>query len=1163
MNDTTHHVDSLAYEQIAHLEQRVAELEQQLAASQQEVADLRESRALLWSMIDYVPAMVYAKDLHGRYLLINRFYEQHTGYTSEQVVGRAPQEVFPGAPTERWHEYDQKVIETGQPYEFEDFIHYNHVHIPVLVIKFPCYTSSGALHAIGGIVLDMSEHYRAEEALRHSEEKYRMLAENMQDVVWTADTSLRLTYVSPSIYQLRGYTPEEALQQSVEELLTPDSLQQILAVAQKEQQTIERLELAQPCKDGSTVLTECITVPVYDDAGTLTGWVGVSRDVTARKQAEAEREQAYALMRAAVESATGGVLVVANDGSVVTCNQRFQQMWNLSATWQCAAADAWVDVLREQVAEPEPFVRRIAALSATPEAESYDLISLRDGRILERYSAPYRVGGEIAGRLWSHHDVTQRQQAETGTRETVQRLQAMFNNAAVGVVLADPQGDFVEINDRWAEMLGLSRGEVLRRHYLDVTHPADAAISQERLIPILRGDSDVLRIEKRYLRADGSVFWGDTSIRALRDEDGHLEGLIGVVVDITERRQAEAMLRLQERALASVTNGILITDATLPDMPITYCNAAFERMTGYTPAEILGYNCRFLQGPETDRAAIGQISELLKYDVPFQMTLLNYRKDGSPFWNELSITPLYDEQGHLTHHIGVINDVTERKQMQDALRASEEKFRGFFEQSRDGLILVNEEGTIIDWSQGAERVFGLCRADVVGRPYWDVLYQLLPSEQRIPEVYELIHMNILSLLQNCSSKSRSMHAAPYHVQRIFERPDGTQRVAATLVFPIYTAGHALMGFISRDITEQKQTEEELQRLNYELRQTNDHLGTSLRELEQRAREISLLNELSDFLQTCQSVEEAYNVFASVVKNLFVGQSGALYALTDENDTATLVAQWGPTKPWADVVSTAQCHAWRRRRSVVTQHIRPDWQCLCLNSPDSIDSFCAPLLARDEILGILRLSETPNMPAEARERFEHLIISVADHLALALANLKLRERLHFQAIRDPLTGLFNRRYLDETLTRELQRATRHNHHIGVIMLDVDHFKQINDTYGHGAGDMMLATIGTFLQGHTRGEDIACRYGGEEFTLILPEASLDDTYARAEQIRAGAQQIVGRYKEHTLDRITISLGVASFPEHGASMGKLLRAADAALYRAKTQGRNRTIVLDVTDA
>jgi diguanylate cyclase (GGDEF)-like protein/PAS domain S-box-containing protein len=622
------------------------------------------------------------------------------------------------------------------------------------------------------------------------------------------------------------------------------------------------------------------------------------------------------------------------------------------------------------------------------------------------------------------------------------------------------------------------------------------------------------------------------------------------------------MLRLQERALASVTNGILITDATLPDMPITYCNAAFERMTGYTPEEILGRNCRFLQGPDTDRAAVEQIGELLEHDAPFQVTLLNYRKDGTPFWNELSITPLRDEQGHLTHHIGVINDVTERKQMQDALRASEEKFRGFFEQSRDGLILVNEQGTIIDWSVGAERMYGLCRADVVGRPQWDVLFQLVPTEQRTPDVYDLIQTNALEFLRS-RGEVAALNAIPYHVQRPFERPDGTLRVAATLVFPIHTAGHVLMGSISRDITEQKQTEEEMQRLNAELRQTNDHLETSLRELEQRAREISLLNELSDFLQTCQSVEEAYTVFASVVESLFVGQAGALYELSDPQSEAALVAHWGPPQPWINVFPSTHCRVLRRFRPVVTRHLRSGTHCLCLNAPDTIDSFCVPLMARDEVLGLLRLSEDPAASAEARERSEHLAVSVADHLALALANLKLRERLQFQAIRDPLTGLFNRRYLDETLTRELQRATRHGHPIGVIMLDVDHFKQINDTYGHAAGDMMLAALGTFLQSLTRGEDIACRYGGEEFTLILPEAPLDHTYARAEELRAGVQHLSVRYKDHILNQITISLGVACFPAHGATVSALLRAADAALYRAKTQGRNRTIVLETAEA
>jgi diguanylate cyclase (GGDEF)-like protein/PAS domain S-box-containing protein len=1164
MNYTaSHDIDTAAQEQVVALQQRVNMLEQQLADAQREAADLRESRALFWSIIDHVPALVYAKDKTGRYLLVNRQYEHHTGYTSEQIIGRTPQEVFPGAPMERWHDFDQQVLETEQPCEFNDVIVYREMNFTVLVIKFPCYTADGELRAIGGIVLDMSAHRRTEEALQRSEAQYRMLAENMQDVVWTIDANLQMTYASPSVYQLRGYTPEEVLQQSLDELLTPDSQQLVGELLQKEHYTIERLELTQPCKDGSTVITECIVVPIYTDDHTLTGWVGVSRDITARKQAEAEREHAHALMHAAVESATGGVLVVARDGGIVTCNQRFRHMWHLPADWCSTIANGiWPEALRHHVAEPDTFVQRIADLSATPEAESYDLIALRDGRILERYSTPYRVGSEIAGRLWSCRDVTQRQRAEAATRETAQRLQGMFNNAAVGVVLVSPEGDFIEINDRWAEMLRMSRAAVLGGTYLDVTYPDDVACSIERMAPVFHGENDVLRLEKRYLRADGSVFWGDTSVRALRDEYGVLEGLIGVVVDITERRQAEAMLRLQERALASVTNGILISDATLPDMPITYCNESFQRMTGYTLAEIVGQNCRFLQGPDTDRATVAQIRTLLRHEQPFQVILLNYRKDGTPFWNELSITPLHDEQGRLTHHIGVINDITERKLMQDALRASEEKFRGFFEQSRDGLILIGEQGTIIDWSLGAERIFGLRRAEVVGRSHWDVLYQLTPAAQRTPETYALIKTRTREFL-NRRDETMQAQITPIHAERGFERPDGTQGVVATLVFPIQTAGRTLLGSISRDITQQKQTEEELQRLNRELRQSNDHLGVSLRELERRTREITLLNELSDFLQTCQSVEEAYTVFASVVERLFVQQPGALYHLSNDGDQAVLVAHWGAAQPWTSAFQVAQCWALRRRRPISKQHTRSGLSCQCINAVDAIESFCVPLLARDEMLGVLRLYGNPVVADEARERSENLAISVADHLALALANLRLRERLQDQAVRDSLTGLFNRRYLDETLTRELQRAARHRHPVGVIMLDVDHFKQINDTHGHPAGDVMLAAIGAFLQQHTRGEDIVCRYGGEEFTLVFPEASLADTYARAEEIRRGAQELAVRHKDQTLEPITISLGVASFPAHGVTASALLRAADAALYRAKTQGRNRTIMLEAVEA
>ncbi|MFZ1629601.1 MAG: GGDEF domain-containing protein, partial [Anaerolineae bacterium] len=182
---------------------------------------------------------------------------------------------------------------------------------------------------------------------------------------------------------------------------------------------------------------------------------------------------------------------------------------------------------------------------------------------------------------------------------------------------------------------------------------------------------------------------------------------------------------------------------------------------------------------------------------------------------------------------------------------------------------------------------------------------------------------------------------------------------------------------------------------------------------------------------------------------------------------------------------------------------------------------------------------------------------------ALANLRLRETLRSQAIRDPLTGLFNRRYMEETLTREVHRAARRGTTLGIIMLDIDHFKRFNDSYGHQAGDALLRALGSYLQERTRGEDIVCRYGGEEFTLILPETPLSVLEQRADQLRVGITRLQVEHYRAMIGPVTLSAGVAIFPDHGLTGDAVLRAADTALYRAKTEGRNRIFTAGAADA
>jgi len=174
-----------------------------------------------------------------------------------------------------------------------------------------------------------------------------------------------------------------------------------------------------------------------------------------------------------------------------------------------------------------------------------------------------------------------------------------------------------------------------------------------------------------------------------------------------------------------------------------------------------------------------------------------------------------------------------------------------------------------------------------------------------------------------------------------------------------------------------------------------------------------------------------------------------------------------------------------------------------------------------------------------------------------ALLKSEALLREQSVRDHLTGLFNRRYMEETLERELHRAIRKKLPLGIIMLDVDNLKRINDTYGHAAGDALLRAVGRLLQEHVREEDIACRYGGDEFTVVLPDASREVTRERAERICKSAKKLHFQFEGQDLKTTSLSIGVAVFPEHGSAHDAILRSADAALYRAKHEGRGRVVM------
>jgi diguanylate cyclase (GGDEF)-like protein len=361
-----------------------------------------------------------------------------------------------------------------------------------------------------------------------------------------------------------------------------------------------------------------------------------------------------------------------------------------------------------------------------------------------------------------------------------------------------------------------------------------------------------------------------------------------------------------------------------------------------------------------------------------------------------------------------------------------------------------------------------------------------------------------------------------------------------------------------EISERKQVEGTLQ-------ETLEKLKGTVREVEQRNRHITLLNELTDLLQSCLTPKEAHDSIAHFIPQLFPCSSGTLFVLNPRRGLLLeAAAGWGEVQSDEQVFTADSCWALRRGGVHLVKRESSALICQHVPAPLSADYMCVPMVAQGEILGLLYLqapSDQSQGPSEAaavhlNETDQHLAITVAKQISLALANLSLRESLQIQAIVDPLTGLFNRRYMEETFERELHRAIRRKAPIGVIMVDLDHFKRINDNFGHDAGDLVLVTLAGLFKRSVRREDVPCRYGGEEFLLIMPEASLEIACGRAEKLREQIGQLEVKHLGLALGTITASFGVACYPDHGEQVEEIIRMADAALYSAKQEGRNRVV-------
>ncbi len=425
----------------------------------------------------------------------------------------------------------------------------------------------------------------------------------------------------------------------------------------------------------------------------------------------------------------------------------------------------------------------------------------------------------------------------------------------------------------------------------------------------------------------------------------------------------------------------------------------------------------------------------------------------------------------------------------------------------------------------------------------------------------------LAEVKRASKQSKQQYATAGRLMLLFILIVGGVAAAIAIV---------AIGKVARVVTSRIRVQDEFYNLKAELEQrvtqrtqelqrTEDQLRGSLGELQGYTSRVETVNQLVELLQSCLTLDEAYQQASRALQQFF--PEGMLLMLNPSRNLLDVTASWGEASARPGPFSPESCWALRKGRTHVVQPGNLSLLCSHVDPASVACHICVPMVAQGESLGVLSVADASLHDGAAAsrrlQRVQELAISLAEQISLAFANLMLRETLKYQSVRDPLTNLFNRRHMEEALQRELLRAARTENPLAVLMADIDHFKRFNDAFGHEAGDVLLRDLGSLLAAEIRGGDIACRYGGEEFLLILADTDLQTGCERAEKLQDQVRNLQVRYRGETLRRITLSIGVAGFPRHGATASQIVTAADRALYQAKASGRDCVVIAGEPEA
>jgi two-component system cell cycle sensor histidine kinase/response regulator CckA len=645
---------------------------------------LREDKERAEDEVRYLAAIVQSSDdaiigkcLGGNITSWNPAAERLYGWSAAEAIGRPISLIVPPDRREELAGIIDR-LRRGERVQHHETVRVRRdgSRVDVSLTISPVRDASGVFVGVSKIARDITERKRWEEAVRASEARFRALVENSWDGVTLLDADGVIRYASPATTRVLGHPLEEYVGRPAAEFVHPDDLPavaEVMAGVASAPGGSAVLSYRYRHRNGSWLRVETAATNLLDDphVGAL---VLNSRDVTDALAAAEALRRSEEQHRALAESIPNLVWVYRADGTPEYYNRRWTEYTGVSAEDLTAGT-------RPEVVHPgdQPRMHEVWG-RALRDADLYE-IECR----LRRADGEYRwhIGravpvrdpeGHVVRWFGTFTDIHDGRRAEDERSRLARHIRLLLESTGEGIYGLDHDGRCTFINRAGAAMLGYTPEELLGRelHPVIHLHHTDGTPYPSEECPIYTAfrEGRGVRVEdESFWRKDGTAF--PVSYTSYPAAEGGFRGAVVTFQDVTDRREAERVLRLRDRAIRAVAQGILITDATQADNPVIYASPGFEQLTGYTAAEVAGHNCRLLQGPETDPEAVARIRAAVRDGEPCVVEVLNYRKDGTPFWNELSISPVRDEAGRLTHFVGVQADVTARRRLEEQYRQAQ------------------------------------------------------------------------------------------------------------------------------------------------------------------------------------------------------------------------------------------------------------------------------------------------------------------------------------------------------------------------------------------------------------------------------------------------------------------------------------------------------------